>query len=63
MSALAKVACVFKWGTRKDDERTLTHGPDPALDRVARSKVMPKFVAALAGRPSPGTPLTPRATA
>ena len=31
----------------------LTHAPDPALDRVARSQVMPKFVAALAGRPSP----------
>ena len=44
---------MFKWGTRKDDERTFTHAPDPARDSVARSKVMPKFVAALAGRPSP----------
>ncbi len=53
MSALAKVAGVFKWGTRKDDERTLTPAPDSARDTVARSKVMPKFVAALAQRPSP----------
>ncbi len=53
MAALGKVACVFKWGTRKDDERTLTPAPDPARGTVARSKVMPKFVAAVAGRPSP----------
>ena len=53
MSALAKVAGVFKWRTRKDDERTLTPAPDSARDTVARSKVMPKFVAALAQRPSP----------
>ena len=53
MSALAKVAGVVKWGTRKDDERTLTPAPVPARDTVARSKVMPKFVAALAQRPSP----------
>ncbi len=44
---------VFKWGTRKDNERTVTPAPDPARDSVARSKVMPKFVAALAGCSSP----------
>ena len=44
---------MFKRRTAKDNERTATHAPDPARDTVARSKVMPKFVAALAGRPSP----------
>ena len=40
---------MFKWGTRKDDERTLT----PARYTVTRSEVMPKFVAALSERPNP----------
>lgn len=53
MSALAKVAGGFKRGTVKDNERTVTHAPGPPRDMVARSNVMPKFVAALAQQPSP----------
>ena len=36
-----------------DDERTVTDAPSPGRDTLAHSKVMPKFVAALAQRPSP----------
>ncbi len=53
MSALVKVAGAFKVGAPKDNKPTVTYAPDPARDTVARSTVMPKFVAALVRRPSP----------
>ena len=53
MSALANVVGVSKVAAPRDDEPTVTYAPDPARGTVARSKVMPKFVAAVARRPSP----------
>lgn len=44
---------MFKWGTRKEDERVATPVVEPTGEAAVSSKVLPRFLTALQGRPSP----------
>jgi hypothetical protein len=44
---------VFKWGTRKEDGRVATPVAEPTGEAAVSSKVLPRVLTALAGRPSP----------
>lgn len=44
---------MFKWGARKQDERAVAPAVEDTADAAVTSKVLPRVLATLSGRPSP----------